>query len=146
MQQLNILSVERLLEGVKGLGIGVEAPGKLTVMVGDTVRVSLGVDYRGPAIDGSIHISWGHQNLWFNEDGNKQDDFPVHFDQSFDWLPHTFECDVLIGGDYGAGYDMYAKIEGVPGPDIFAPTLLNVLDVLGAAEFRDFEITSYDKL
>jgi len=34
----------------------------------------------------------------------------------------------------------------VPGPDIFAPTLLNVLDVLGAAEFRAFGITSYDKL
>ncbi|MBA7570661.1 hypothetical protein ES708_12414 [subsurface metagenome] len=46
----------------------------------------------------------------------------------------------------GAGYDMYAKIEGVPGPDIFAPTLLNVLDVLGAAEFLNFGITSYEKV
>ncbi|GAI78529.1 unnamed protein product, partial [marine sediment metagenome] len=127
-------------------GIAVPAGEKLTVMVGDTVRVHLDVDYRGPAIDGSIHISWGHDTGWFAEDGNKQDDFPVHFDQSMDWAPYEFACDVLIGGDYGAGYDMYAKIEGVPGPDIFTPEYLNVLDVLGAAEFRAFGITSYEKI
>ncbi|GAJ17818.1 unnamed protein product, partial [marine sediment metagenome] len=98
------------------------------------------------AIDGSIHISWGHQDTWFNEDGNKQDDFPVHFDSSIEWVPYKFACDVLIGGDYGPDYDLYAKIEGVPGPDIFAPTLLNVLDVLGAAEFLNFGITSYEKV
>ncbi|GAI61668.1 unnamed protein product [marine sediment metagenome] len=140
---LQINSLESLLQGI---GVEALAGEKLTVMVGDTVRVHLGVDYRGPALDGSIHISWGHQDTWFNEDGNKQDDFPVHFAQSFDWVPYIFACDVLIGGDYGAGYDMYAKIEGVPGPDIFAPTLLNVLDVLGAAEFQAFGITSYEKV
>ena len=140
---LHMDSIESLLQG-----ISVEAlPGeKITVMVGDIVRVHLGVDYRGPAIDGSIHISWGHQNLWFNEDGNKQGDFAAHFDQSFDWVPHSFACDVLIGGDYGAGYDLYAKLEGVPGPDIITPSLLNVLDVLGAAEFQAFGITSYEKI
>ncbi|GAI71892.1 unnamed protein product [marine sediment metagenome] len=140
---LQINSIESLLQGI---GVEALAGEKLTVMVGDTVRVRLGVEYRGPALDGSIHISWGHQDTWFNEDGNKQDDFPVHFDQSFDWVPYSFSCDVLIGGNYGAGYDMYAKIEGVPGPDIFAPTLLNVLDVLGAAEFQGFGITSYEKI
>ncbi len=143
MTTLQINSIESLLQGI---GVEALAGEKLTVMVGDTVRVHLDVEYRGPAIDGSIHISWGHQNLWFNEDGNKQDDFPVHFDQSFDWAPYKFACDVLIGGDYGTGYDMYAKIEGVPGPDIFAPTLLNVLDVLGAAEFLNFGIASYEKV
>ncbi|GAH68846.1 unnamed protein product, partial [marine sediment metagenome] len=55
---LRINSVESLLQG-----IGVAAlPGeKLTVMVGDTVRVHLGVEYRGPAIDGLIHVSYGSQ-------------------------------------------------------------------------------------
>ncbi|GAI89931.1 unnamed protein product [marine sediment metagenome] len=46
----------------------------------------------------------------------------------------------------GPGYDMYAKIEGVPGPDIITESLLNVLDVLGAAEFQGFGITSYEKI
>ncbi|GAI84362.1 unnamed protein product, partial [marine sediment metagenome] len=135
-----INSVESLLQG-----IGVAAlPGeKLTVMVGDTVRVHLGVDYRGPAIDGEIHVSYGRQDAWFNEDGNKQNDIPVAFDQSMDFLPYEFTCDIYIGGTPGENYDLYAKIMGVPGPDIFSPSLLNVLDVLGAVEFRDFEITSY---
>ena len=140
---LQINSIESLLQGI---GVEALAGEKLTVMVGDTVRVNLDVEYRGPAIDCSIHISYGHQNLWFNEDGNKQGDYPVHFDQSIDWVPYRFACDVPIGGAYGPDYDMYAKIEGVPGPDIFAPTLLNVLDVLGAAEFLNFGITSYEKV
>ncbi len=140
---LRINSVESLLQG-----IGVAAlPGeKLTVMVGDTVRVHLGVEYRGPAIDGEIHVSYGSQNAWFNEDGNKQSDTPVHFDQSMDWVPYEFACDIYIGGSEGTNYDLYAKIMGVPGPDIFSPTLLNVLDVLGVAEFRNFEITGYEKV
>ena len=143
MNGLRINSIESLLQG-----IGVAAlPGeKLTVMLGDIVRVHLAVEYRGPAIDGEIHVSYGSQNAWFNEDGNKQSDTPVHFDQSMDFLPYEIACDVPIGGSPGTDYDLYAKIMGVPGPDIFSSTLLNVLDVLGAAEFQNFEITSYEKL
>ena len=143
MNGLRINSIESLLQG-----IGVAAlPGeKLTVMLGDIVRVHLGVEYQGIAIDGEIHVSYGRQNMWFNEDGNKQSDVPVHFDQSMDWVPYEITCDISIGGATGTGYDLYAKIMGVPGPDIFSPTLLNVLDVLGAAEFQNFEITSYEKV
>jgi len=135
--------VEQLLQSIV---IAVPAGQKLTVMVGDTVRVHLGVDYRGPAIDGQIHVTFGSQDTWFNEDGNKQKDIPAHFDASMDWRAYPFTCDILIGGSPGANYDLYAKIMGVPGPDIFTPTYLNVLDVLGAGEFRDFAIVSYDKV
>ncbi len=143
MYGLRINGIESLLQG-----IGVAAlPGeKLTVMLGDIVRVHLAVEYRGPAIDGEIHVSYGRQNMWFNEDGNKQSDTPVHFDQSMDFLPYEVACDIDIGGSPGENYDLYAKIMGVPGPDIFSPTLLNVLDVLGAAEFQNFTITSYEKV
>lgn len=139
---LRINSVESLLQG-----ISVPAGEKLEVMVGDVVRVHLGVDYRGPAINGVVHVSYGRQvGFVFNEDGNKQKDINVSFDQSMDWQAYEITCDVPIGGSTGSGYDLYAKIMGVPGPDIFSPTLLNVLDVLGEAEFRNFEITSYDKV
>jgi len=138
---LKINTLERLLQG-----LAVPAGEKLTVMVGDTVRVHLAVDYRGPAIDGEIHVSYGSQNAWFNEDGNKQNDIPVSFDQSTDWEPYEFACDIYIGGSPGTNYDLYAKIMGVPGPDIFTPTLLNVLDVLGVAAFQNFGITSYEKV
>ena len=141
-----ILSIQRLLGGVGGIGIAALPGQKLTVMVGEVVRVRVGVDYRGPAIDGEIHVSYGSQNTYFNEDGNKQSDTPVQFEQSMDWVPYEIACDVLIGGTPGTNYDLYAKIMGVPGPDIFSPPLLDVLDVLGAAEFQNFEITSYDKV
>ncbi len=133
MDGLRINSVESLLQG-----IGVAAlPGeKLTVMVGDTVRVHLAVDYRGPAIDGEIHVSYGRQDTWFNEDGNKQSDIPVHFGQSMDFLPYEFACDIYIGGSPGTDYDLYAKIMGVPGPDIFSPTLLNVVTLIGSAHVK----------
>jgi len=142
---LGINSAEVLLRG-----IGALAGEKLAVMPGDVVRVHLGVDYRGPAIDGLIHVSFGRkETIWpyfFNEDGNKQSDTPVHFDQSIDFLPYVIICDVPIGGSSGENYDLYAKIMGVPGPDIESETLLNVLDVLGVAEFSNFEITSYEKV
>ncbi|GAI70850.1 unnamed protein product, partial [marine sediment metagenome] len=67
MYGLRINTIESLLQG-----IAVPAGEKLTVMVGDTVRVHLAVDYRGPAISGEIHVSYGSQNVLFNEDGNKQ--------------------------------------------------------------------------
>ncbi|MBA7646786.1 hypothetical protein ES703_54552 [subsurface metagenome] len=140
---LRINSIESLIQGI---GVAALSGEKLTVMVGDTVRVHLAVDYRGPAIDGEIHVSYGRQNAWFNEDGNKQSDTPVNFDQSMDWVPYEIACDVPIGGSPGSNYDLYAKIMGVPGPDIFSPTLLNVLDVLGAPEFQNFEISSYEKV
>lgn len=146
MEGLKVVSIEKLLGGVDGLGIEAAPPAKLTVMVGDTVRIKMGVDYRGPAIDGEIHVTYGQKDTWFNEDGNKQEDIPVHFDSSMDWRPYTFTADVYIGGNPGTNYDLYAKIMGVPGPDIFTPTYLNVLDVLGAAEFRNFAITSYEKI
>ena len=141
MYGLKINTIESLLQG-----IAVPAGEKLTVMVGDTVRVHLAVDYRGPDIDGEIHVSYGSQDTWFNEDGNKQEDLPVSFDQSMDWVPYEFACDIYIGGSPGENYDLYAKIMGVPGPDIFSPVLLNVLDVLGAAEFQNFTITGYEKV
>ena len=126
--------------------VGVAAvPGeKLTVLVGETVRVRLSVDYRGPAIDGAIWTAIGRQNAWFNEDFSSRT--PVHFNDSIDFVRYDFIAEVLIGDRPGTDYDMYAKIMEVPGPDIFTPTYLNIIDVMGAAEFRNFEITSYEKV
>jgi len=128
--------------------VGVAAlPGeKLTVMPGDTVRVRLSVDYMGPAIDGSVWAAIGRQNLGFAEDFNPDAPVPVHFDQSFDWVTYPIVVDIPIWDRPGINYDMYAKIMGVPGPDIFTDILLNIIDVLGVAEFRNFTIDSYEKV
>lgn len=136
---------ERQVEAIMG-GLGVAPPGKLTVMVGDTVRVTLTVKYRGSAVSGKCHVTFGQQDTWFNEDGNKQKDVSVSFGPDSDWKTYTITVDVPIGGSTGVNYDLYAKLMSLPGADIFTPTYLNVLDVLGAPEFDDFRITDYSKV
>jgi len=136
---------ERQVEAIVG-ALGVAPPGKLTALVGDTVRVTLTVKYRGQAISGKIHVTFGQKDTLFNEDGNKQTDIPVSFGPDMDWKTYTFTADVYIGGNTGTNYDLYAKIMSVPGADIFTSTYMNVLDVLGAPEFQDFRITDYSKV
>ena len=136
---------ERQVLAIMG-GLGVAPPGKLTVMVGDTVRVTLTIKYRGSAVSGKCHVTFGQKDTWFNEDGNKQVDVSVSFGPNADWKTYTITADVYIGGSTGVNYDLYAKIMGVPGPDIFTPTYMNVLDVIGAPEFKDFVITDYSKV
>lgn len=138
---------QRQVNAILG-GLDVAPPGKLTVMVGNIVRVTLSVGYRGSAISGAkIHIAFGQKDTLFNEDGNKQGDIlNVSFGPDSDWKSYTFTKDILIGGSSGTNYDLYAKIMSVPGGDVFTPTYLNVLDVLGAPEFQNFAITDYSKV
>ncbi|GAJ16381.1 unnamed protein product, partial [marine sediment metagenome] len=93
-----IAATPGLMTSIPVIFIGILPAGLYFLVAGypevQKLRVNLDVEYRGPAIDCSIHISYGHQNLWFNEDGNKQGDYPVHFDQSIDWVPYRFACDV----------------------------------------------------
>jgi len=117
---------------------------KLTVQVGDTVRVRLSVDYSGPAIDGAVWVAIGQRDTWFNEFFSSRT--PVHFDASIDFVPYEIVADVVIGDRLGTNYDMYAKIMEVPGPDIFTPDYLNVIDVIGAAEFWNLTIDRYEKV
>lgn len=126
--------------------MGVAAmPGEvLTVIPGDTVRVHLEVDYRGPAVDGACYVSFGKQNAWFDEVWHNQ--VAVRFAESYDFRRYEITVDLVTPDRPYVGYDLYAKITGVPGPDIFTPTYLNVLDVLAAAEFRDFVVTAYQKV
>lgn len=135
--------VEQLL---RSFGIAALPGEKLTVMVGDTVRVHLSVDYRGPAIDGEVWAAIGRQNLGFAEDFVPDAAVPIHFDQSFDWITYPIVVDIPIWDRPGVNYDMYAKIMGVPGPDIFTDILLNIIDVIGIAEFQNFTIDSYEKV
>jgi hypothetical protein len=140
---MEVKSIETLMgEG----GVAAVPPQKLTTMLGDTVRVTLAVDYRGPAIDGKIRVAFGQKDTYFNEDPSKYKEWPVSFIASMDWLSHTFTCDILMGGSPSTNFDLYAKIMGVPGGDIFTPTYLSILDVLGASEFRNFAVTSYVKV
>jgi len=144
MRNLYADTVEGIISEVEG--VGVAPSGKLTVMIGDTVRVTHTVRYRGKSISGKIHTAFGQKDTTFNEDGNKQTEIPVSFGPDSDWKTYTIPVDVYIGGNTGTNYDLYSKLMSLPGvTDIFTPTYLNVLDVIGAPEFQDFKITDYSK-
>lgn len=124
--------------------VAVAPPGKLTVMLGDTVRVTLQFDYRGEAIQGQIHVAFGKKGLTFDEDSGKWKDVPISLGPDSDWQTYTVTADVYMGGSPGTDLDLYAKIMSVPGPDIYTPFYIDILDVLGAPEFQNFAVTNYD--
>ncbi len=131
--------VEQLLQS---LGIAVSPGGKLTVWRGDTVRMSVGFSYRGPAMTGTLRCSIGKRIIYFDEIAYGR--ATISLVQSFDFVPYTAFADIDTSPiSPGANYDIEAKIEEYP------ETLVgidNVIDVLGAAEFQNFTITGYEKV
>ncbi|GAI60674.1 unnamed protein product [marine sediment metagenome] len=133
-------------EGIfRGMAIEVPAGQKLSVMRGDTVRMHVGFNYRGPAIAGlTLRCSIGQRGV-FGFDEIAYGHARVDVDESMDFISYTAYADIdtsPISPD--TNYDIEAKIE-----EYMPETLVgidNVIDVLGEAEFQKFEITSYEKV
>jgi len=130
----------------RGMAIEVPAGQKLQIMRGDTVRMHVGFDYRGPAITGlTLRCSIGQRKAVIGFDEIAYGRATISLDQSFDFVPYTAFADIdtsPISPD--TNYDIEAKIE-----EYMPETLVgidNVIDVLGVAEFANFEITSYEKV
>ncbi len=129
---------------VQGMAIEVPAGQKLTVWRGDTVRMRIGLDYRGPAITVTLRCSIGQRIIGiFDEIAYGR--ATVSLSQSFDFVHHTAFADIDTSPiSPGANYDIEAKIE-----EYMPETLVgidNVIDVLGVPEFDNFTITSYEKV
>ena len=140
---MNITGIEVIKRNPGVAAMGVVAGETLPVEVGDTVRVHMTVDYRGPEIDGAIWTAIGWQVgvviEEFIEVFNKR--IPIHFDRSGDFVTYQIDCDVPITdisgyfiefGLYGNVLDMYAKIIEVPGPDIFTDICMGAIEVTEA--------------
>ena len=133
-------------------GLAVIAPGKLYgVMPGDTVRISAIVDYRGPALDDDFYAAIGSRVVVFDELWNS-DPVPVHFDPSVDWVTYTLIAYIPITAvakfPWTPGwFDLYVKLLGHSEvwhvPNAGKPELSNVIEVLLAAAFQNFEIAEY---
>ena len=115
---------------------GVPVGEPLMVTPGQTVTVHMSVDYRGPAIDGAIYtgIGWRVGIVIEQFVHTFTSRTPVHFEDSYEFTPHEFDCDVdiltLPPAEellYGTLLDMYAKIIEVPGADIYTPFYLGVI-------------------
>ncbi|GAI18884.1 unnamed protein product, partial [marine sediment metagenome] len=116
---MNITGIEVIKRNPSVAAMGVVAGETLPVNVGDTVRVHLTVDHRGPETDGAIWTAIGWQVgiliKEFIEVFSKRT--PVHFDASEDFVTYQIDCDVPITditgfsiefGLYGNILDMYA--------------------------------------
>lgn len=144
MNNLKINSIEQLLQG-----IGVAAlPGEiLTVSVGDTVRVKATIDYRGPALSDTFYCAIGNRFVVFDEIWVGS--VAVSFPQSYNFLPYELTVDIPIT-EIGlfpwtpGRFDLYVKLVNNPGAGM--PELSNVIEVLLEPDFRNFAITSYEKL
>lgn len=136
-------------------GIAVLAGQKLYgVLPGDTVRVSASIDYRGPALDDDFYAAIGSRVVGFDELWDSGP-VPIHFATSVDWITYELTADILITEvakfPWTPGwFDLYVKLlahsEFWHVPNAGQPELSNVIEVLLAAEFQNFEITEYVKV
>jgi len=134
---------QRQIETIMG-GLGVAPPGKLTVMRGDTVRMTVAFNYRGSAVNVTLRCSIGKRTIGILDEiayATKAISLP----QSSNFVPYTAFADISTSPIApGTDYDIEAKISEHTGQTLVK--IDNVIDVLGEPEFQDFMITDYSKV
>jgi hypothetical protein len=135
---------ERQVEAIMN-GVGVAPPGKLTVMVGDKVRVKATISYRGTALNDYFYAAIGVRGaLYFDEILNAQ--VAISFPQCPDWTSFQLTVDIPITSAIApkSNYDLYVKIVGHTEAGL--PEVDDCIDVVGTPEFQNFAITDYSKV
>ena len=136
---MDVLSQVELI--LQGMDIGVPTGQKLTITRGDIVRVTVQFSYRGTAISCTLYSSIGQVALGIFDEiaaASKAITIPASLDFA------TYEAFVDINTapiSPKANYDIYAKISEYTGQAYNG--ILDVIDVVGAPEFKDFGIKSY---
>lgn len=134
---------ERQVESILG-ALGVAPPEKLTISQGEWVRMTCSFRYRGKAINVNLRCSIGTRvaGIFYE---SVYETKAISLPQSSDFLPYTAYADINTAGcSPSADYDIEAKIS-----EYTSATLKkydNVIDVIGAPEFKDFNITDYSKV
>ena len=142
--------MEQVEQIFQGMEIGVAAPDKLYgIMPGDTVRVKATIQYRGPAYSDTFYAAIGNYLVVFDE--YWVGSAGVSFPQSTNWVAYELTANIFITQiakfPWTPGwFDIIAKLvkPGIGG--LCTPRLDNVIEVLLAAEFQNFSITSYGKV
>ena len=125
-----------------GLLVDVPAGQKLTIMQGNIVRISLAFDYRGPAQQVTPYASIGKITLGIFDEIAYASGPKISLTQSDVFKAYTGYIDInSTGCKPEANYDVYAKLLEYPKQLV---EIADVIDVIGAAEFRNFQISSYD--
>lgn len=144
MRVMSEKQAERILRQA-GLLVDVPAGQKLQIMQGDVVRVSFAFDYRGPAQSVTPYASIGKITLGIFDEIAYASGPKKNLSQSYDWLSYTGYVDINTSNcKPETNYDVYVKLLEYPSQTYVK--LVDVIDVLGLAEFRNFAITEYNKL
>jgi len=143
MNKMSEKQAEHILREA-GLLVDVPAGQKLQIMQGDVVRVTVSFSYRGKALSFGLRVCIGKKGVFFDEIAYATKALSVP--ASADFLAYTPYVDISTAAIAPeANLDLYAKLTGLPGADLFTPYYLDVIDILGAPEFRNFAITEYVK-
>ena len=119
----------------------------IEVKNGDTVRITVGYSYRGPAKTVTLYGAIGVMAVWFDEKvkNSKQLSLP----NSTSWVTRSDYVDVVIDTTKiapGSGYDIYTKMVEGSTDIVISPTIHDAITVLAeTAEFQNFQITSWAK-
>ena len=120
----------------------------LEVRDGDTVRMTVGYSYRGPAKTLTLYGAIGVMAVYFDEkvNGSRQISLP----ESADWITRSDYVDIVINTAQispGSGYDIYAKMMEGGSDLVISPTIYDVITVLSVEpEFQNFQITDWTKV
>jgi hypothetical protein len=111
---------------------------------GDTVRMTVAFNYRGSAMTVTLRCSIGKRTLGvFDEIAYKTKS--ISLSKSADFVSYTAFADIATTPiSPGTNYDIEAKISEYTSQTIVK--IDDVIDVLGAPEFQNFQITDYSKV
>ena len=142
-QELNFRNF-KIVSYAKDSGTPVTPPNVLSLAIGDRCRVKLGFEHTGPAVSGKIRCAIGNYGaLGFDEVLFAEATLSVL--ASTDWKPYGATIDIIVTSAISGGtYDMYAKIMGITGGDVFTPYVTDVISIAGGVgAFSNLQIIGY---
>lgn len=139
---MDVKAAERILRQA-GIRTDVLPGQKLTIVQGDVVRVNMSFQYRGPAQTVTPYASIGKITLGIFDEIASARGANKSLTQSDTLKSYTAYVDISSSNcKPEANYDLTAKLEQYPGETVVE--LTDVIDVMGAMEFSNFQITGYD--
>ena len=122
-------------------------PEVLTLLPGDTIRVTTEFDYTGPEVNPRMISAIYRPTLFDPHDEIVR----VNKDFSIPSSPPpgqhvAVEIDLVVPQtEYRTDYGLYSSIRDIPGPDLPTPYYDNLITIMGETQFTNLQITSYVK-
>ena len=111
-------------------------PQVLQLKVGDTCRVRANFDYVGPAISATLYIAIGNVRAYWPYDFDEilRNSKTISIPDTYPKKTYEHYVDIYISSAISPGrYDLYAKLIGIPGPDIYSSFYENLIEIVEEA-------------